>query len=89
MQPNRPVRPSVVPLSILAVEAFCWVRKRSDDVHSVPIVGGHSPQVRHALENGCQREAVFFAVGTPGSRELLEDAVVRQPGVRGLDLSME
>lgn len=76
LQPNRLIRPSIVPLSILAVEAFRWVRKRSDDVYSVPVVGGHSPWVCCALENGCQHEAVFFTIGTPGSRELLEDTVI-------------
>lgn len=76
LQPDRLVRPSIVPLSILAVETFRRVRKRSDDVHGVPVMSGHSPWVRCALENGCQHEAVFFAIGTPGGREFLEDAVI-------------
>ena len=45
-------------------------------------MSGHSPWVRGALEDGCQHEAVFFAIGTPGGCKLLEDAVVQQPAVR-------
>ena len=76
LQLNRLVRSGVVPLSVLAVEAFCRACKGSDDVHGVPVVSGHGPWVRDALEDGCQHEAVLFAIGTPGSRKLLKDAVV-------------
>lgn len=89
MQPDRLVRPSVVPLAILTIETFSWIRKSPDDVYGVPIVSGCGPRVRCAFENGCQHEAVFLTIGTPGSREFLEDAVIRQPAVWGLGPSTE
>lgn len=77
LQPDRLVRSSVVPLSILAVKGFCRACERPDDIrHGVPVVSGHRPWVGGALEDGCQREAVFFAIGTPGGRKFLEDAIV-------------
>jgi len=76
LQSDRLVRSSIVPLSILTIEAFRGACKRSDDVHGAPVVSGHSPWVRDAFEDGCQHEAMFFAIGTPGGRKFLEDAVV-------------
>ena len=76
VQPNRLVRSGVVPLSVPAVEAFCRACNGSDGVYNVPVVSGHSPWVRDALENRSQHETVFFAIGTPGSRKFLKDAIV-------------
>jgi hypothetical protein len=47
-----------------------------DDVDGGPAVRGHDTRVGGALEERGEQVAVFFALGAPRGRELLQDAVV-------------